>query len=205
MNMHNKEARRDEVLFAFHQQCERPTAEQIIRWTTRYPEFADDIREHAAIRMEWNAMDDQEALEPSEALMARGRSRALNAVHNAQEAAKTESEVSDETSFEALLAARGANVPQLARDIDIERSVLADVVTGRVCPPLGNRLLQTLSVALHTTISKVNAAVDYACAHPRLGHAKASHAPSVAARSYEETIRASAMSPERKAYWLVED
>lgn len=205
MSVQNKEARRDEVLFAFHQQCERPTAEQITRWTNRYPEFAEDIREHAAIRMEWNAMDDREALEPSEALMARGRSRALNAVHNAQEAAKTESEVSDETSFEALLAARGANVPQLARDIDIERSVLADVVTGRVCPPLGNRLLQALSVALHTTISKVNAAVDHACAHPRLGHAKASHAPSVAARSYEETIQASAMSSERKAYWLVED
>lgn len=205
MNKQNKEARRDEVLFAFHQQCERPTAEQIIRWTSRYPEFAGDIREHAAIRMEWNAMDAHEALEPSEALVARGRSRALNAVHTAQAAAKVESEVSDETSFEALLAARGTNVPQLARDIDIERSVLADVVTGRVRPPLGNRLQQALSDALRTTASMVNAALGHACAHPRLGQAKASHAPSVTSRSYEETIQASAMSPERKAYWLVED
>lgn len=43
---------RDEVLFAFHQACERPTAEQIIEWTQRYPPFADDIRDHAAVRLD---------------------------------------------------------------------------------------------------------------------------------------------------------
>ena len=205
MNNQSKEARRDEVMFAMHQQCERPTAEQIIRWTSRYPEFASDIREHAAIRMEWNAMDDREDLEPSEELLARGRSRALNAVHRAQAAAKVENEVSDETSFEVLLAARGTNVPQLARDIDIERGVLADVMTGRVRPPLGNRLQQALSDTLRATVTMVNAAVLHACAHPRLGQAKAARAPTVASRSYEKTIQASSMSPERKAYWLDED
>jgi hypothetical protein len=47
MSHHNRKEERDEVLFAFHQACERPTAEQIIAWTDRYPQFADDIRSHA--------------------------------------------------------------------------------------------------------------------------------------------------------------
>ena len=35
---------RDEVLLAFQEACKRPTTEQILDWTSRYPEFAEDIR-----------------------------------------------------------------------------------------------------------------------------------------------------------------
>ena len=35
---------RDEVLFAFHQACNDPTAQEIIKWVKRYPQFANDIR-----------------------------------------------------------------------------------------------------------------------------------------------------------------
>ena len=35
---------KDEVLFAFHEACEQPSAEDIIAWTRRYPQYADDIR-----------------------------------------------------------------------------------------------------------------------------------------------------------------
>lgn len=45
----------DDVLFAFHQACLRPTAEEIIDWTTRYPQFADDIRAHAGVARDWAA------------------------------------------------------------------------------------------------------------------------------------------------------
>jgi len=205
MNNQTTDARRDEVLFAFHQQCERPTAEQIIRWTSRYPEFADDIREHAAIQRDWNAMEEGPVLEPSAELLARGRSRALNAIHNAQAAAQAETPPADESSFNVLMAASGATVPQLARDVDIERSVIADVTAGLVRPPLGQRLRQALAQALQTTAAAVDSAHRLACASPRLGHAKASRAPTVVTRSYEETIRASTMPPERQAYWLDED
>lgn len=40
---------RDSVLFAFHEECARPTAEQIIEWVSRFPEYADDIRVHASV------------------------------------------------------------------------------------------------------------------------------------------------------------
>jgi hypothetical protein len=48
---------RDEVLFTFHEAYERPTAENIIEWTRRYPQFADDIRAHAAVAWDWAATE----------------------------------------------------------------------------------------------------------------------------------------------------
>lgn len=77
-------AKRDEVLFAFHRACERPTVQQIIDWTERYPEFAEDIRDHAAIRLEWAADSHAQQDQPDELMLARGHSRALNAIYNAQ-------------------------------------------------------------------------------------------------------------------------
>ena len=35
--MSKNDTRRDEVLFAFHEACEHPTAESITEWTRRYP------------------------------------------------------------------------------------------------------------------------------------------------------------------------
>lgn len=50
-------ADRDEVLYAFHRAYDRPTAEQIVEWVTKYPQFAEDIRTHAAISWDWAARD----------------------------------------------------------------------------------------------------------------------------------------------------
>ena len=44
---------RDEVLYAFHRAYERPSAAEIIEWVTRYPQFAEDIRGHAALARDW--------------------------------------------------------------------------------------------------------------------------------------------------------
>ena len=81
-------AKRDEVLFAFHCACPRPTTEQIVEWARNYPKFAEDIRIHAAIRLEWAARPEEaEEEEPDELLLTRGHSRALNAIYNAKAAA----------------------------------------------------------------------------------------------------------------------
>ena len=45
-------------------------------------------------------------------------------------------------------------------------------------------------------------ALEKALAAPRLGLAKADAAPTVNARSYEEVIRDSDMTPEQIRYWL---
>jgi hypothetical protein len=198
----NNLADRDEVLFEFHRQCLRPTAEQIVEWTERYPQFADDIREHAAARLDWAARDELPTPEADEDLLARGRSRALNALHDARtarQAARNEA-----ASFQELMQARGTNVAGLARELDIERAVIADLTGGRMLPPLGSRFADALANALDASTAIIQEALARACQTPRLGLAKATGQPRVVQRPYADIIRSSGMTPERKSYWLDE-
>jgi hypothetical protein len=198
----NNLAERDEVLFEFHRQCIRPTAEQIVEWTERYPQFADDIREHAAARLDWAAWDNLPALQPDQDLLARGRSRALNALHDARTA--REAKEIEATSFQELMQARGTNVAALARELDIERGVIADLTGGRMLPPLGARFADALGKALNASTGVIETALKRACQTPRLGLAKARGQPRIVQRPYADIIRSSGMSPDRKSYWLDE-
>ncbi len=199
-----KAAKRDEVLFAFHRDCDHPTVEQIIAWTERYPEFAEDIRAHAAIRLDWAADNDAEYDQPDELMLARGHSRALNAIYIAQVAQQAEA-AGEAVTFQQLMAASGTTIPQLARELGIERGILADLVGGRMLAPVGRRLVEGFGRAIQATGQKFERALRSALAQPTLGHAKADRQPTVVARPYADIIRSSSMSDERRAYWLGED
>jgi SOS-response transcriptional repressor LexA len=80
----NRAASRDEVLFAFHEACERPSPELILEWATQYPQFADDIREHAEHLLAWAAHEDRSGAPDDDAQVTRSWSRALNAMYNAE-------------------------------------------------------------------------------------------------------------------------
>jgi hypothetical protein len=201
MTANEKNIDREDVLFAFHRECERPTARQIIEWTERYPAFADDIRAHAAIALDMPAGAEDAALEPDATMLACGRSRALNAIHNARRAAAAE----QQPTWDQMLAARNTTVPQLARTIDIERSVLAELAAGRMRLPIGLRLVAALTGALNAPAEWLESAATQLLASPRLGHAKANQPPVVNARSYREIILDSSMSDERQKFWLGED
>jgi hypothetical protein len=196
---------RDDVLFAFHQACPRPTVEQIIDWTSRYPQFADDIRAHAAVARDWEAREGLPAEEPSETMLARAYSRALNALYKADAETKPAEEDAAQT-FQDIIAARGTSVAALEREVGgtvgINRSVLADLVNGLMRGPVGRRFLDAVCRALTITHDRFYAALEQALATPKLGHARADAAPTVNARSYEEVIRSSGMTPEQIRYWL---
>ena len=204
MTEQNRIGELDEVLFAFHQACANPSADEIIAWTSRYPEFAEDIRAHAAILKDWAARRSLPADEPDELMLTRARSRALDALYNAEVAQRSDVNKS-QRSFEQMMQARGTDVPQLARELGIARSVLADLVSGGMRAPVGKRLVDALTYALAVTEGAFQAALRLALRSPRLGHAKADGAPSIVARSYKEIINDSSMPPERQRYWLGED
>jgi hypothetical protein len=204
MTDQDRTEQRDEVLFAFHQECNDPTAEQIIQWAKRFPQFADDIRGHATILKDWADREGLAAKELSETMLSRSRSRALNALYNA-EAALAKQPVGPERSFEQLMNASGTDIPQLARDLDIARTVLAALVAGRMRDPVGKRLVAALMVRLAIAPGEFDAALRLAFAAPRIGHAKADGTPTVILRSYDDLIRDSSMTDERKQYWLSED
>ena len=204
MNEQNRIAERDEVLFAFHQSCDNPTAAQVAEWTARYPQFADDIRAHAAVRAEWASEPQESEFEPDESMLARGRSHALNLLHTAQQEA-TRQTVPKLTWPQAVSAA-GFDIPRLARCINIDRMVLQELNAGRMRLPLGRRLVDALTDVMSVTAAWLDRAVADLLAKPRrLGHAKADEQPTINARTYEEIIRASPMSDSEKKYWLGED
>jgi hypothetical protein len=204
MAARNSNMDRDAVLFAFHRECERPTALQIIEWTERYPQFADDIRAHAAVRLDHAPDHEDLEIEPDQTLLARGRSRALNAVYQARQDAEA-GQAASAATWQQMLGAKGFTVPQLAREINIDRMVLAELAAGRMRPPLGIPLVDALTRALDVTPASLHAAAVQLTAAPRLGHAKADGAPTIHTRSYEEIIRASSMPDPLKRYWLGED
>ena len=205
MTDQTKATRRDEVLFAFHRECAIPTLNQIINWTQRYPEFADDIRAHAGIMRDWAANEEAEEEVVDELMMNRARSRALNAIYNAQAVEQNNIQAAPETTFDQLLSGAGLDTRQLGRAIDICRDVLSDLFRGRMSPPIGPRLVKALLDQLKATRAQFDRALAYAHTHPSMGHAKASQQPTIIQCSYEESIRRSSMSPERKSYWLEED
>ena len=196
---------RDDVLFAFHEACPRPTADQIIDWISRYPQFADDIRAHAAVARDWAARKGLPGEQPSETMVARAYSRALNALYKADAEVKP-AEADAAQSFQDIIAARGTSVAALAREVGgtvgIGRSVLADLVNGAMRGPVGARFLDAVCRAIAITHARFYAALEMALAAPRLGLARADAAPTVNARSYEEVIRDSDMTPEQIRYWL---
>lgn len=205
MTDQTKAMRRDEVLFAFHRECATPSIDQIIDWTQRYPEFADDIRAHAGIMHDWAATGEAHEEAVEQVMMNRARSRALNAIFKAQAAEQTELHTVQQTTFEQLLSNEGLDTRQLSRAIDIGRDVLSDLFRGRMRPPIGPRLVMALLDKLQATREQFDRALAYSCAHPSMGHAKALQHPTIVQCSYEESIRRSSMSPERKSYWLEED
>lgn len=196
---------RDEVLFAFHRECAHPSAEDVIAWTERYPKFADDIREHAAIRRDWNAGSAEEASAADDVLLARGRSDALNILHKAQSAAQQSVAATPPVSFDALMAAKSLDIPQLASKIGIARGVLAALVGGRMAAPVGARLVAALQDTLAIGPAQFDAALGASLNAPRLGHAKASGSAPVQRQAYEAIIRDSSMTDEQKSHWLGED
>ncbi|MGE3637367.1 MAG: hypothetical protein AB7G28_02330 [Pirellulales bacterium] len=195
---------RDEVLFEFHRACGNPTADQIINWVRRFPKFANDIRAHAAIIKDWTALEGRPELLPHETTLARARSRALNTLYDAQVLARS-GRTAEAKSFEQLMTACGMDVPKLAREFDIARTVLAALFGGRMTGPVGNRLVSALMQRFSITIEQFEAAFQYALSAPRIGHAKSDETPTVILRNYEELIRTSSMSCERKRFWLGED
>lgn len=202
--MSTNDTRRDEVMFAFHEACEHPTAEQIMEWTSRYPEYAEDIIAHAEHQLSGKAQLDLHDIEPDEADIARNWSWTLNAIYDAEKAGSLAATTGGET-FSQLLEKAGFTIPALARCIEIDRLVLGELNAGRLRLPIDTRLLEALSKALGRAASELEQSIARTLSAPMLGNAKASNRPEVHTQSYEDVILSSDMSAEKKNYWLGKD
>ncbi|WP_426129697.1 hypothetical protein [Pararhizobium sp. PWRC1-1] len=201
-----REHDRDRALYEFHLACPRPTAEQIIEWTERYPQFAEDIRIHAAISLDWNAADSlgrPAEIAISKTMMARAHSRVLNALF-LSETQVTAPEVKGAAGFHEILESRGQKVHVVAKELNIGRDVLADLFNGWMTEPVGRVLVDAVRGFLGISEAAFQSAYYHAFNNPKFQHAKSSGPPIIPRRSYEEVIAGSNMSSERKKYWMGE-
>jgi hypothetical protein len=199
-NARNKE--RDRVLVAFHSECEEPTVEQILEWVERYPEYADDIRAHAAVARDLAAGGEGTDEEVSSSALNTAYSDALNAIYSAQ---KKEEPLEAAMSFHDIAAARAVDVIEMAQDMEIPRGMLADLFDGAMLRPIRKGLINGVCRILVITDDAFNAALDVSLANPRFGHAKSTGAPVLQRRTCDEIIRKSRMSPERRRELLEGD
>lgn len=200
-----KTANRDEVLFAFHQQCEKPSAEQIVAWVNRFPQFAEDIRAHAAVAWDWATQPMDSEVDIDETMSARAYSQALNIIYHAEHSTESAKGQTACRTFQQMQEAVSKETYQLAQEMDVGRSVLSDLFNGLMRPPIRKRLVDGLVSLLQTSKNEFDSALECALRQPRLGHAKADRTPVVSQRSCDDIIRDSNMSLERKRYWLEED
>ena len=194
-------ADRDEVLIAFYEVADVPSEKQVQEWVNRYPQFAEDIREHAELKRELAEAPEVDFADPDDAMLATARSRALNILHDIHQKAAVNQ--AQGPTWSEILSSSGMDIPALARRIEIDRSVLAELNAGRMRTPVGERLLLALCKAFDLPRRCIEIAIEQLASGPRrLGHAKADRPMTIHSRSYEEVINASQMTPEKKQYWL---
>jgi hypothetical protein len=197
-----RDKERDRVLMAFHEACEKPSVDQILEWTERFPKYADDIRAHAAVARDLAAARVEEAEDISESVLNTAYSNALNAIYAAQQ---QDAQPDVAASFHDIAAARNVDVIEMARAMDIARGVLADLFDGAMLRPIRKRLMDAVCQALAITAGAFDRALDFSLANPRFGHAKSTDAPTLKRRTCDEIIANSRMSPDRVRYWLEGD
>jgi hypothetical protein len=151
------------------------------------------------------AKENEPKVGPTESMLSRGRSVALNALHDAQIAARAAQTAQVVRTFEQIMAAAHTDVPALARSLDIGRDVLSALINGRMRFPAGERLVRDFAAAVRDSVEGFRCAHVAALARPTLGMPKAENLPDDITRTYEQIVRDSTLTrDERKAYWLSE-
>ena len=203
--MDNNNQERDTVLIAFHEECELPTRADVERWSQRHPRFAEDIRDHAAIRVAMFAEADEQSAEVDDVMHARSRSRLHDAMYNARREAEADSVNSGEESFDQLASRVSISQSDLAKRLSLKRVVVAALFAGRMLNPM-KRFRDAVARELRITPDQFDAAYGYGVGRPTLaGHAKARGQPGANQQDYEEIIRSSGMDEEQVRYWLEQD
>lgn len=173
----------DEVIFQFHQAVDVVTPKALKEWTSRYPQYANEIRSHAV------EIADME-------LLASIRPQAAG-----------EAAPSPMPTLRTVAQRAGISLRDLADAMTVPRSIVSDINAGRIEPASIPRRFarvgaEKLGLAKAWLLDVARASSE----PPAAAAFKAKNGPSEGRkRSWQEAIKASEMSDEARTFWLKED
>jgi transcriptional regulator with XRE-family HTH domain len=173
----------DEVLFEFHQ-VEDPISPELLNvWTGRYPQFADEIRAHAVEIMD------------------------MELLASTQASAAVQSHVGEAVTLRAALQEAGTTLRDFADRLDISRSIVSDINSGRIDPQtIPKRFARLGAAQIDRAMDWFESIVMSSRETAPTPAFKAKVAPSAGRqRTWEEAIRGSDMDEGRRSFWLSDE
>lgn len=173
----------DEVIFQFHQAVDVVTPKVLKEWTSRYPQYASEIRSHA---VEIAEMELLASIRPQAAVEAAPILK---------------------PSLRAVAQGAGMSLRDLADEMKVPRSIVSDINAGRIEPASIPRRFarvgaEKLGLAAQWLLDVARASSE----PPAAAAFKAKNGPSQGRkRSWQEAIDASEMTDEARAFWLKDD
>jgi hypothetical protein len=203
----------EDVLFSLRQNDERPTPEAVQDWIARFPQFAKEIQEAAAV---WAEMELHAALhQPSaadERLVAEARSAILNALRRSSQQRPGLVDVS--TLTEAVRQ-RGVSTSDLGRQMALPTPVVSGVIRGRIMgatiPETFTRLLayalgvepSWIKERYSSGVAMAYLAVTDACSPYNAARPVRAAADEVACLTFQQAVMESeSMDEAQRSFWL---
>ena len=184
----------DEVLFAFHRAVHVPRPEDVTRWTKDYPQFADEIRAHAAEIVDMEALADEGA-------------DALGTSVTSPSGVRASVPLVGGTTLRDVVRARGWTLAEFADELGISPAIVSDVNSGRIrAETVGAKFLRRAGELLGQTAAEFAAVVVGPKQIPAAARLK-SRSGRVEGRpmTWAEAVNASDMDDARKAFWLSDE
>lgn len=173
----------DEVIFQFHQAVDVVTPQILKEWTSRYPQYAKEIRSHAV------------EIADMELLASIRQKAAVKAAANPK------------PSLRAVVQSAGMALRDFADSINVPRSIVSDINAGRIeAASIPRRFARLGAEKLGLTAEWMLDVARASSEPPAAAAFKATNGPREGRkRNWQEAIQASEMTDEAKAFWLNED
>ncbi|AYO81072.1 helix-turn-helix domain-containing protein [Methylobacterium brachiatum] len=187
----------DEVLIRFHEAVDAITPEVIDAWVSDYPQYADAIRAEALeiLNLAYHGGATAAEYQPRDY---------ASKIQAAVRRAIVREEKTEVPDLRAMLERQHLDVRTFAGKLGIARSIVSDIGTGQIVPSTIPAWFRRAGAeCLGCAIEWFEAILENSRPRAMTAVFKASDPPTTGrARTWDEAIRASNMSEDRKTFWL---
>lgn len=197
----------DDVLNAYVEENDGPTAENLQEWVNRYPQFREDLVEFAAVWAEQLVLPPAPEMgaEAEKRLVDRAMSHVLNVAYS-RDVETQEQAVSDDPvdSLTQDAQREGMKPLQLARACGLDLGMLSKLNNRQIQPwTIPAELIRTLAEHLHKSATAIK---TYFAKPPLSTTGKAflsrGKPTNTSQQAFADAVRASSLSDDEKARWL---